>query len=202
MLSEILITSRQSQSHSERMDSRRYENWSGPVLEDAASLLFIWAVTESKSKLILCTMGRRVGLSSAKERTNTWRKCHNSESAYRHRCKVLFPYSRENGSPFLWQTQMTGKITVKDHMQDPTSQSSFSRSWLTSWMGKVALCRLVFSGDEVSGNTHEWFINLIRGSSTQRFQFCLDLDGNLLYSRAIQGHSGTQKVDFTLQDKV
>ena len=38
--------------------------------------------------------------------------------------------------------------------------------------------------------------------STQRFQFCLDLDGNLLYSRVIQGHSVTQKVDFTLQDKV
>ena len=48
----------------------------------------------------------------------------------------------------------------------------------------------------------EWIEHLARGSNKQRFQHCLDSTGNLLYLRAIQSHSGRQKVDPTLQDNV
>ena len=46
-------------------------------------------------------------------------------------------------------------------------------------------------------STDEWIEHLIRGSNKQRFQYCLDSVGNRLYLRAIQVHSGKQKVDPT-----
>ena len=51
-------------------------------------------------------------------------------------------------------------------------------------------------------STDDRIENLARGSTEQRFQYCLDSTGNLLYLRAIQGHSERHKVDPTLQDNV
>ena len=43
---------------------------------------------------------------------------------------------------------------------------------------------------------------MARGSNKQRFQYCLDSSGNLLYLRDIQGHSARLKVDPTVQHNV
>ena len=47
-----------------------------------------------------------------------------------------------------------------------------------------------------------WLNHLERGSNEKRFQYCLEPNGNVLYMRAIQGHSGGNKVDLSLQDNV
>ena len=146
-------------------------------------------------------MGRRVALSS--EGTNKY-----VTEMLQLRIQLLvimqaiFPLSRKNGSPVLlansddWDNKgrrpCAGSYVTKlnfEKLMEPVESEKSHRE-----------CgRLVFSGDEVCGSTHKWIDNLIRSSSTQRFQFCLDVDGKLLHLRAIQGHFGTQKVDFTLQ---
>ena len=51
--------------------------------------------------------------------------------------------------------------------------------------------------------THQrWIDHLKRGSGKKRFQYCLDCNGYSLYMRAIQGHSGGNKVDPPLQENV
>ena len=50
--------------------------------------------------------------------------------------------------------------------------------------------------------TNELIEQLTLGSNKQRFQYYLDSPGKLLYLRAIQGHSGKQKVDPALQGLV
>ena len=47
-----------------------------------------------------------------------------------------------------------------------------------------------------------WRDYLQRGSHKKRFQYCLDPNDFILYMSAIQGHSGKNKVDTTLQDNV
>ena len=47
-----------------------------------------------------------------------------------------------------------------------------------------------------------WLNHLERGSNKSRFQYCLDSDGNILYLRTSQGHSGGNRVDLSLQDNV
>ena len=47
-----------------------------------------------------------------------------------------------------------------------------------------------------------WIDYLQRGSDKNRFQYCFDSNGYLLYMRAIQGHSGGHKVDPSLQDNI
>ena len=39
-------------------------------------------------------------------------------------------------------------------------------------------------------------------SNKQRFQYCSDTDGKRLYMRAVEGHSGGNKVGLSLQDNV
>ena len=50
--------------------------------------------------------------------------------------------------------------------------------------------------------TDEWIEHLTTGSDEQRFQHCLIFMGNILYMRAILGHSGGNRVDPVLQDNV
>ena len=50
--------------------------------------------------------------------------------------------------------------------------------------------------------TQEWIDHLPRGSNKQKFQYCLDSLGKCLYMRDLQGHSGRNKVEPTLQDTV
>ena len=50
--------------------------------------------------------------------------------------------------------------------------------------------------------TQEWIDHLPRGSNKQKFQYCLDSMGKCLYMRDLQGHSGGNKVEPTLQDTV
>ena len=40
------------------------------------------------------------------------------------------------------------------------------------------------------------------GGKKKRFQYCTDLSGEILYLRALQGHSGRSLIDPTLQDNV
>ena len=40
------------------------------------------------------------------------------------------------------------------------------------------------------------------GGSKRRYQYCSDDSGTILYLRALQGHSGNNLVDPTLQDNV
>ena len=40
------------------------------------------------------------------------------------------------------------------------------------------------------------------GGSKRRYQYCSDNSGRILYLRAFQGHSGSNLIDLTLQDKV
>ena len=48
----------------------------------------------------------------------------------------------------------------------------------------------------------EWIDQLTRGSNKPRFQYCRDSMGNILYMRALQGHSGGNRVAPTLQNYV
>ena len=40
------------------------------------------------------------------------------------------------------------------------------------------------------------------GGHKQRFQYCTDSSGEILYLRALQGHSGRNPIDASLQDNV
>ena len=40
------------------------------------------------------------------------------------------------------------------------------------------------------------------GGSKRRYQYCSDISGTILYLRALQGHSGSNLIDPTLQDNV
>ena len=40
------------------------------------------------------------------------------------------------------------------------------------------------------------------GGNKKRFQYCIDSSGEILYLRALQGHSGRNLIDPTLQDNV
>ena len=45
-----------------------------------------------------------------------------------------------------------------------------------------------------------WLNYFQKEDKKKRFQYCLDPNGNILYMRATQGHSGRHKVDLSLQD--
>ena len=49
---------------------------------------------------------------------------------------------------------------------------------------------------------HEWWDHLHRGNDKKIFQYCMNTDGFIHYMRAIQGHSGANKVDPSLLDSV
>ena len=40
------------------------------------------------------------------------------------------------------------------------------------------------------------------GGNKKRFQYCIDSSGEILYLRALQGHSGRNLIDPSLQDNV
>ena len=40
------------------------------------------------------------------------------------------------------------------------------------------------------------------GGQKKRFQYCTDSSGTILYLRALQGHSGRNPIDTSLQEKV
>ena len=40
------------------------------------------------------------------------------------------------------------------------------------------------------------------GGNKKRYQYCIDSSGTLVYLRALQGHSGRNLIDPTLQDNV
>ena len=42
----------------------------------------------------------------------------------------------------------------------------------------------------------------VGGGSKRRYQYCSDVSGTILYLRALQGHSGSNLTDPTLQDNV
>ena len=44
--------------------------------------------------------------------------------------------------------------------------------------------------------------NLVGGGSKRRYQYCSDNSGRILYLRALEGHSGNNLIDHTLQDHV
>ena len=47
-----------------------------------------------------------------------------------------------------------------------------------------------------------WKACLAVGGSKRRYQYCSDNSGRILYLRALQGHSGSNLIDPTLQDNV
>ena len=48
----------------------------------------------------------------------------------------------------------------------------------------------------------KWKKSMARGGNKKRYQYCTDSSGTILYLRALQGHSGRNLVDPTLQDNV
>ena len=56
--------------------------------------------------------------------------------------------------------------------------------------------------DAKNQRTQVWLRLMERRSNKQRFQYCSDTDGKFLYLRAIEGHTGGNKVGLSLQDNV
>ena len=54
--------------------------------------------------------------------------------------------------------------------------------------------------DAPKWTTQKWIDYLQEGCNKNRFQYCLNSDGFILYMRAIQGHSGGNRVDPSLQN--
>ena len=55
---------------------------------------------------------------------------------------------------------------------------------------------------EVKWTKQVWLDCLKKGSTKKGLQYCLDSNGYILFMRAIQGKSGGNKVDLSLQDNV
>ena len=47
-----------------------------------------------------------------------------------------------------------------------------------------------------------WKACLAAGGAKRRFQYCTDASGTIVYFRALQGHSGSNLIDPSLQDNV
>ena len=104
-------------------------------------------------------------------------------------------------------TRETFSLCVRS-FQESHSSSSFSAS--TSWRG--------WSGSFLENkknifrvNSHNPFIGLTVGGKhvwqqeegvKKRFQYCTDDSGTIVYFRALQGHSGRNLIDPSLQDNV
>ena len=62
------------------------------------------------------------------------------------------------------------------------------------------LCRYLFESPRWTNQM--WIEHLRIGSNKKIFQYCLNSDGSIHYIRAIQGHSGVNKVDPSVLDNV
>ena len=71
------------------------------------------------------------------------------------------------------------------------------------WCSLLLMLRREFESDGAENFTDSQWLSLIhRGRNKPRFQYCLDSNENLMYIRAIPGHSGGALVDPELLDYV
>ena len=74
--------------------------------------------------------------------------------------------------------------------------------------GAIQFCKIRFHLRSHHSQTHNWSDDRWKaclaagGGSKRRYQYCTDNSGAILYLRALQGHSGNNLIDPTLQDTV
>ena len=74
--------------------------------------------------------------------------------------------------------------------------------------GAIEFCKIKFHLRNHSSQIHIWSddrwkaCSAAGGGSKRRYQYCSDNSGRILYLRALQGHSGNNLIDPTLQDNV
>ena len=207
-MSRTDVTPRWWKIQAERIDSRS---------QSYASLCI---TMELKSKLIRCrTMDLNHGLWSAEGWTNTWlsfqkstrnpfttKKCHlvrrnplrrnNMNNAYRLQLHLHPMTCRWN---HWWKVFRDLEADDPNITTPRPSPRPSPRKWWSNWVGKVVSWRTWRTKmDESIADGLSWQ----KGSDKQRFQYCLDSTDFLLYVRALQGHSGRNKVDPSVQDNV
>ena len=74
--------------------------------------------------------------------------------------------------------------------------------------GAIEFCKIKFHLQNHHSQKHNWSDDrwkaclVAGGGSKRRYQYCSDDSGRILYLRALQGHSGNNLIDPTLQDNV
>ena len=74
--------------------------------------------------------------------------------------------------------------------------------------GAIEFCKIKFHLRNHHSQIHNWSDDRWKaclaagGGSKRRYQYCSDNSGRILYLRALQGHSGNNLIDPTLQDNV
>ena len=74
--------------------------------------------------------------------------------------------------------------------------------------GAIEFCKIKFLLRDHHSQIHNWSDDRWKaclaagGGSKRRYQYCSDNSGTILYLRALQGHSGNNLIDPTLQDNV
>ena len=81
------------------------------------------------------------------------------------------------------------------------------RMWIDIEPGNSSLCERDFEGGNPSSSTLSNSTTRRRRSSSgggakRRYQYCTDVSGIIVHFRALQGHSGRNLVDPSLQDNV
>ena len=74
--------------------------------------------------------------------------------------------------------------------------------------GAIEFCKIKFSSSNHHSQIQNWSDDRWKaclaasGGSKRRYQYCSDNSGTIVYLRALQGHSGSNLIDPTLQDNV
>ena len=94
---------------------------------------------------------------------------------------------------------------------EESHQSSSTQSDVTArrrWSRAIEFCKIKFQLRNHHSQIHNWSDDRWKaclaagGGSKRRYQYCSDNLGTIIYLRALEGHSGSNLIDPTLQDNV
>ena len=132
--------------------------------------------------------------SKAKAKPSETRFCQLIHKNYSHWGKNL---------DWCWTTKIFAHrlSSVEETDQSSSSWKCTSRQWWTDW---ILVNKRLLSGLVVFiGVTKKWKRSMAGGGGhKKRFQYCPHSSGTILYLRALQGHSGRNLIDPSLQDNV
>ena len=168
------------------MDSRRHESWACIGSHDQFSKLQIWI------KMIL-----NLGSEYPMERSNMWSIQFKTTQKFLQIHKKIKCHKQASR---LLQPDQTQKQVISLLRHNQTLQREKD--------GAIEFFRIKFYLRSLSSQVQHWSGDRWKaclaagGDSKRRYQYCSDNSGRIRYLRALQGHSGYNLIDPTLQDNV
>ena len=231
-LSRIHLSTRRASFSTKRVDRRKYENWTSIGSHDQFCQFFkdgfeirIKSVNQNDShSLVRISCGSVKYLIDSIE-DNTENPADPQEQIPQTNTSVVAARSKAKAKPQPRELAGTTKIPLRESRWidiEPSKQELDSydlskkvinllrhnQTLYREEDGAIEFCMIKFHLRNHHSQIQHWSDDRWKaclaagGGSKRRYQYCSDNLGTIIYLRALQGHSGCNLIDLTLQDNV